>query len=106
MTIDSVTLSAITKEISDMFPEMSQDNVDCITKYMGKHENLWDKSNIPAGVKKCLPLALVQKDHTSYLLLGIIITMFINMFLNVVLYLATNIYNIPFRNKNLDAAIM
>lgn len=104
--MDSVTLNQITTQIADMFPEMSQDNVDCITKYMGRHQNEWSKDDIPAGVKKCLPLALVEKDHTAYLLLGIIITMFINLFINVTLYLATSIYNIPFANKNIDPVIM
>lgn len=106
MTMDSTVLTKITKEISDMFPKMSHDNVECVTTYMSKHPGEWKEDDIPEGVRKCLPIALVNKDHTTYLLLGIIITMFINMFLNVVLYLATSIYNVPYKNKNVDPTMM
>lgn len=106
MSLDSKTLNKITHEIAEMFPNLSQESVDCITSYMGKHRDQWSEDDIPNGVKKCLPIALVNKDHTAYLLLGIIITMFVNMFINLCLYIATSIYKVPFRNKNIDPVIM
>lgn len=106
MPLDSTTLNKVTHEIAEMFPRMSQENVDCVTAYMGKHTDQWSSDDIPGGVKKCLPIALVNKDHTAYLLLGIIVTMFVNMFINLILYIATSVYNVPFKNKNIDPVIM
>lgn len=104
--LNIATINKITTEIQKLFPHMSQDNVDCITKYMSKHTDLWSEDDIPAAVQKCLPEALVRRDHSTYLILGIILTMFINLFINVVLYLATNIYQIPFKNKNIETVTM
>lgn len=106
MTLDSTTLNKIVAEITEMFPNMNQDDVECITSYMGRHQSMWVATDIPGGVRKCLPIALVQKDHSAYLLLGIILTMFINMLIQVVLYLATTIYSVPYKNKNIDPVIM
>lgn len=105
MVMDSVTLNSITAEIAKLFPEMSQDNVNCVTNYMGKNTKEWDPEDIPGAVRKMLPIALVKKDHTTFLLLGIILTMFVNIIITVVLYVANFVYKIPLSNKNVDPVI-
>lgn len=105
MILDSVIIKDITTIIADMFPEMSQDDVNCIIKYMGKHTDQWDAKNVKSGVVKLLPVALVKKDHTAFLVLGIIITVFINMILTIVLYLINFVYRIPFPDQNIDPVI-
>lgn len=105
MVLESVVINEITTVIAEMFPEMTQDNVNCVTNYMGRHPNQWDPKDVKGGVKKLLPIALVKKDHTAYLLLGIIITLFINVILTIILYLANFVYKIPLKDKNIDPVI-
>lgn len=106
MSLDISTISKITTECTTLFPEMRQDDLDAVIKYMSRNASSWHLDDIPTGVRKCLPLALRQRDHTVYFVLGVFFMVFFQLILGFISYMIMITSNLPFVNKNIDPVIM
>lgn len=80
--MDENSIAAV-KECMSQLPE---NDVALLLEYMKSHKSEWDQNNPCEGAKKLLKTALAASERKKYFIMGIFLTMLLNIFGIVMFY--------------------
>lgn len=106
MPLDMATISLITEECKKLLPEMHQEDLDAVIKYMSNNSSSWHLDDVPNGVRRCIPRALRERDHTTYFVFGVLFMVFLQIIFGFISYVIFMYTNLPFVHKNIEPVIM
>lgn len=81
-----------------MSPVITENDLNLLLDYMKKHKNQWDPNNPCEGAKNLLKNALSTSARKSYFVMGIFLTMILNIFGIVMFYFLAQdqvVVNVP-----------